>query len=69
MLAYSMVGSNDIDKARKFYGELLGEIGAKEMMVRPDGGARFSGAWSRGDRCLVFAYLMTEGRRIRAMGR
>ncbi|MEL7487665.1 MAG: VOC family protein [Pseudomonadota bacterium] len=43
MLAYSMVGSNDIDKARKFYGELLEGLGAKEMMVRPDGGAIFFG--------------------------
>lgn len=43
MLAYSMVGTNDIDKARKFYGELLGELGAKELMVRPDGGAIFFG--------------------------
>ena len=43
MLAYSMVGSNDVDKARKFYGNLLGEMGAKEMMVRPDGGAIFWG--------------------------
>ena len=45
MLAYSMVGSNDIDKARKFYGELLAEFGAKETLVRPDGGAIF---WGRG---------------------
>jgi catechol 2,3-dioxygenase-like lactoylglutathione lyase family enzyme len=43
MLAYSMVGSNDIDKARQFYSELLAEMGAKEMMVRPDGGAIFWG--------------------------
>jgi len=44
MLAYSMVGTNDFDKAREFYGALLGEIGAKEMMVRPDGGAVLYGA-------------------------
>ena len=43
MLAYSMVGSNDIDKARKFYGDLLEGLGAKEMMVRSDGGAIFWG--------------------------
>lgn len=43
MLAYSMVGSNDLDKARQFYGDLLAEFGAKEMMVRPDGGAVFYG--------------------------
>ena len=44
MLAYSMVGSNDFDRARKFYGELLAELGAKEVLVRPDGGAVFWGA-------------------------
>ena len=44
MLAYSMVGANDFDRARKFYGELLAELGAKEIMVRPDGGAVFFGA-------------------------
>ena len=43
MLAYSMVGSNDFDKARAFYGELLADLGAKELMVRPDGGAVFWG--------------------------
>jgi catechol 2,3-dioxygenase-like lactoylglutathione lyase family enzyme len=43
MLAYSMVGSNDLDKARKFYGALLADLGAKEVMVRPDGGAVFFG--------------------------
>ncbi|NOX84132.1 MAG: VOC family protein [Alphaproteobacteria bacterium] len=43
MIAYSMLGSNDFDKARKFYGALLADLGAKEMMVRPDGGAVFFG--------------------------
>ena len=43
MLAYSMVGSNNFDQARKFYSELLSEVGAKEIMVRPDGGAVFFG--------------------------
>jgi len=44
MIAYSMVGSNDFDGARKFYGELLSDLGAKETMVRPDGGAVFYGS-------------------------
>ncbi|MGF1543773.1 MAG: VOC family protein [Parvularculaceae bacterium] len=38
MIAYSTIGTNDMERARKFYGELLGELGAKEMFVRPDGG-------------------------------
>ncbi|MEO1250994.1 MAG: VOC family protein [Pseudomonadota bacterium] len=43
MIAYSMIGVSDIEKARQFYGELLAELGAKEMMARPDGGAFFYG--------------------------
>ncbi|MEM7749210.1 MAG: VOC family protein [Pseudomonadota bacterium] len=43
MIAYSMVGSNDLQKARAFYGQLLAELGAKEIMVRPDGNAIFFG--------------------------
>lgn len=38
MIAYSTIGTNNMDDARKFYGELLGELGAKELLVRPDGG-------------------------------
>lgn len=38
MIAYSTIGSNDLDAARKFYGALFEEIGAKEIFVRPDGG-------------------------------
>lgn len=38
MLSYSTIGTNDMDAARKFYGELFAELGAKELFVRPDGG-------------------------------
>ena len=38
MLAYSTIGVNDIEAARKFYGELFAELGGKEVFVRPDGG-------------------------------
>lgn len=38
MIAYSTIGTNDMERARKFYDELLGEIGAKAVMERPDGG-------------------------------
>ncbi len=31
MLAYVTLGTNDTEKARTFYGALLGEIGAKEL--------------------------------------
>jgi catechol 2,3-dioxygenase-like lactoylglutathione lyase family enzyme len=32
MIGYVTVGSNDLEKARAFYSNLLGTIGAKEMM-------------------------------------
>ena len=32
MIGYVTLGSNDLDKARSFYGALLGTIGAKELM-------------------------------------
>ncbi|MEL6370098.1 MAG: VOC family protein [Pseudomonadota bacterium] len=43
MIAYSMVGTNDMDRAKQFYDALLGELGAKQVMERPDGGAVFWG--------------------------
>ncbi len=38
MLAYSCIPVKDMDRARKFYDSLLGEVGAKVAMERPDGG-------------------------------
>ena len=32
MIGYSMVGTNDLEKAKAFYGALLGEMGAKVLM-------------------------------------
>jgi catechol 2,3-dioxygenase-like lactoylglutathione lyase family enzyme len=32
VIGYVTVGSNDLDKARAFYGDLLGSVGAKELM-------------------------------------
>lgn len=32
MIGYVTLGANDIEKAAKFYDELLGEMGAKRMM-------------------------------------
>lgn len=43
MLAYAMIGTNDIEKAKGFYDDLFAELGAKRMMERPDGGAVFWG--------------------------
>jgi catechol 2,3-dioxygenase-like lactoylglutathione lyase family enzyme len=40
MIGYVMVGTNDLDRAVKFYDELLGVIGAKRAMADP---GRFQG--------------------------
>ena len=36
MIGYVTLGSNDIERARLFYGELLTEIGARQLMQLPD---------------------------------
>ena len=38
MLAYSTIGTNDMERARKFYDALFAELGAKPLFERPDGG-------------------------------
>lgn len=38
MLAYSTIGTNDLERAETFYTELFEEIGAKPFFRRPDGG-------------------------------
>ena len=38
MIAYSTIGTNDMEKARAFYDALFAELGAKPMLERPDGG-------------------------------
>lgn len=38
MLAHGTVGSNDLEKAKAFYDELLGSIGMKPAMEHPSGG-------------------------------
>lgn len=36
--SYSVVGSNDLERAKKFFDELLGSIGWKGMFEHPSGG-------------------------------
>ena len=38
MIAYSTIGTNDMERARKFYDALFAELGAKPLFERPDGG-------------------------------
>ncbi len=37
MLAYSTIGTNDMERARKFYDALFEELGAKPMFEMPTG--------------------------------
>lgn len=38
MIAYSTIGTNDLEKAKAFYSALFAEFGLKELFQRPDGG-------------------------------
>ncbi|HJV43166.1 MAG TPA: VOC family protein, partial [Caulobacter sp.] len=44
---YVTVGSNDLEKARAFYDDLLGSIGFKPLFDHPSGGRLY-----RGDGCM-----------------
>lgn len=46
-LNYVTVGSNDLEKARAFYDDLLGSIGMKPLFEHPSGGRLY-----RGDGCM-----------------
>ena len=50
MIGYATVGTNDLDRARAFYDDLLGEIGARRVMEFPETGFTMygTGARSRG---------------------
>lgn len=37
MFSHMMVGSNDIDRSKKFYDALFGAVGGKEALVDPKG--------------------------------
>ncbi|MET0546868.1 MAG: VOC family protein [Caulobacterales bacterium] len=41
MISYAMVGSNDLEKAKKFYDEVLGVIGVAPLMEHPSGGRMY----------------------------
>ena len=47
MIGYATVGTNDIDRARAFYDQLLGEIGARRVMEFPENGFTMYGTGSR----------------------
>ena len=47
MIGYATVGTNDIDRARAFYDDLLGQIGARRVMEFPENGFTMSGTGAR----------------------
>ncbi len=47
MIGYATVGTNDIDRARGFYDDLLGEIGARRVMEFPENGFTMYGTGAR----------------------
>ena len=47
MIGYATVGTNDIDRARAFYDDLLGGIGARRVMEFPENGFTMYGTGER----------------------
>jgi catechol 2,3-dioxygenase-like lactoylglutathione lyase family enzyme len=47
MIGYATVGTNDIDRARSFYDDLLGQIGARRVMEFPENGFTMYGTGAR----------------------
>jgi catechol 2,3-dioxygenase-like lactoylglutathione lyase family enzyme len=47
MIGYATVGTNDIDRARAFYDDLLGQIGARRVMEFPQNGFTMYGTGAR----------------------
>lgn len=47
MIGYATVGTNDLDRARAFYDDLLGEIGARRVMEFPESGFTMYGTGAR----------------------
>ncbi|UAL11669.1 VOC family protein [Caulobacter segnis] len=47
MIGYTLVGSNDLDRAKAFYDGLFGAIGVGRMMEFPTGGCAWGADWSK----------------------
>ena len=47
MIGYATIGTNDIDRARGFYDDLLGQIGARRVMEFPQNGFTMYGTGAR----------------------
>ena len=47
MIGYATIGTNDIDRARAFYDDLLSQIGARRVMEFPQNGFTMYGTGAR----------------------
>jgi catechol 2,3-dioxygenase-like lactoylglutathione lyase family enzyme len=47
MIGYTLLGSNDLDKARAFYGALFATIGAGELMRMDNGFTAWGTGWDK----------------------
>jgi predicted lactoylglutathione lyase len=53
MIAYVTVGTNDLEKARAFYGALLASVGAKELMRFESGETIFGPSFGEPSLCVL----------------
>lgn len=56
MIGYVTIGTNNLDKARAFYGALLGTIGAKELMRLESGLTMFGVGFDKPAVCVTKPY-------------
>ncbi|HJV43269.1 VOC family protein [Caulobacter sp.] len=47
MIGYTLVGSNDLEKAKVFYDDLFEAIGIKRLMEFPNGGCAWGANWGQ----------------------
>jgi catechol 2,3-dioxygenase-like lactoylglutathione lyase family enzyme len=56
MIGYTTLGTNDIDKARAFYSELLALVGAKELMRFDSGFTMYGPSFGEPSLCVTKPY-------------
>jgi len=47
MIGYATIGTNDLQKARAYYDELFGSIGASRLMEFPEGFTLYGTGWGK----------------------
>jgi catechol 2,3-dioxygenase-like lactoylglutathione lyase family enzyme len=56
MIGYVTLGANNLDTARDFYGQLLAEMGAKELMRMDSGFTMYGTDWENPAVCVTKPY-------------